>query len=116
MPITGQPPSILYPISSLANTANFQLSVPAGTQIISMELREIAGSAITGGVRIGTTDGGTDVIVAQAVGANANFIVTDVALLKRVFAILTDTPLFIQAVSAWNGASLNVTLIVGPAA
>jgi hypothetical protein len=107
---------ILTSFLSTVNTSNFTMTVPAGQQIIAIQLRETANNAITGGLKIGTTDGGTDVVTAQAVGALGNLVIADAAILLKVFSISVDTTLYLQAVVAWNNASLNVAMLTGPAA
>lgn len=116
MTLTNPAVYVIYQIPVIGATANFQMSVPIGTQLISVQMSETTlTQSITGGIRIGTAAGGTDVVVAQAVAAGAKLVITDATLLKRVFSVSADTPLFIEAVTNWNGASLNVTYLVGPA-
>lgn len=67
-------------------------------------------NAVTGGVKIGTTYGGTDVVAAQAVGANAVADVLPTDLLKKVFT--ADQILYIQPVTAWNNANLKVRVVL----
>lgn len=115
MSIITPPDTTFQFYSSVGNTANFTITIAAAFQMMSVQLHETAGNAITGGLRIGTTDGGTDVVVAQAVGSGVFLVVPDAALLKRVFSTSVDTILYCQAVGAWNSASLNVGVIIGPA-
>lgn len=95
--------------SVLANTT---ISVPAGYQIVDVVLRETAGNGITGGIKIGTTSGGTDVVVALTVGANFIGHIPDASLLKKFFSETVDTTLFIQTVTLWNSASVNITFLL----
>lgn len=95
-------------IYAKAQTGNFTLTIPANCVLDGIVIINTTANAVTGGIKVGTTSGGTDVVAAQAVGANALVSVADVSILKRVFSISASQTLFIQAVTAWNSASLNV--------
>jgi hypothetical protein len=95
----------------LALAANDTLVAPPGFVLQQVVIENTTVNAVTGGIRIGTTNGGTDVVVALAVGANALTFITDAALLKRLFSTSADQTLYVQAVVAWNSAALNVWLI-----
>lgn len=92
-------------------TANGTISIPPGRSILQIRFRNTTANAVTGGIRIGTTTTGTDVVVAQAVAANAHLVIKDAAVLKNIFSISASTPLFIEAVTAWNSASVKVEII-----
>jgi hypothetical protein len=94
-------------VTALSVTANTTVSIPAGNIIQHLVIQNATGNAVTGGIKIGTTDGGIDVIVAVAVGANALFCVLDATLLKRVFSLSGATTLYLQTVTLWNSANLN---------
>ncbi len=81
--------------------------VPAGYRTRSIIVEETAGNAITGGLKIGTSAGGTEVVNAQAVGANA---LVDCALGTRLFSLTADQTLYVEDVTAWNGASIDLYL------
>lgn len=91
---------------SVTLAANGTIVIPANHMIVGMVVFNATGNAITGGLKIGTTAGATDVTVALTVGANAFALG---APLKQVFSQSVDQTLFIQAVVAWNGASVTVT-------
>lgn len=95
-------------VALTAVAANTSFVVPNGYGIRSIFLVNTTANAVTGGVKLGTTSGATDVIVAQAVAANAKLKVADSALLLNIFSITADQTLFLQAVTAWNSASLSV--------
>lgn len=94
-------------ILSVATQANATVVIPAGWAIRDVFMSETAGAAVTGGIRIGTTNGGTDVALALAVGANS-FGAMTASILKRAFSPAVDQTLFIQAVTLWNGASVDI--------
>lgn len=89
-------------------TGNTTFSVTAGYLIDSVVIENTNANVITGGIKIGTTDGGVDVLAALAVGASALYAIPDAALLKRVFSTASNTTLFLQTVTLWNAANLNV--------
>lgn len=84
------------------------ISVPAGYAITDIMIENTTANAVTGGIKIGTTSGGTDVVAAQAVGANG--LVMTGSILKRVFSTSAPTALYIDAVTSWNSASLNISV------
>ncbi|MGE3832991.1 MAG: DUF2793 domain-containing protein [Parvibaculaceae bacterium] len=92
-----------------AVTADTTISIPAGWAIERIHFAETAGSAVTGGIRIGTTSGASDVVAAQTVGANALDAVDEASILKRIFSRSTAQTLFIQAATSWNGASVELS-------
>lgn len=94
-------------ITALNVTANTTVSIPSGNIIQHLLIQNSTGNAVTGGIKIGTTDGGIDVVVSVAVGANALFVVLDATLLKRAFSMSGATTLYIQTVTLWNSANLN---------
>lgn len=56
------------------------------------------------------TNGGTDIVVAQAVSANAFVGVSDASILKRVFSETAFQQLFFGAVTSFNSSSLDITV------
>jgi Protein of unknown function (DUF2793) len=93
-------------------TANTSLIVPAGWALDQIHFAETAGNAVTGGIKIGTTAGGTDVVAAQAVGANALDTIADANVLKKVFSRSSAQTLFVQAVTGWNAASVELSFVL----
>lgn len=81
--------------------------IPAGYAIRDIFIRNTTANAITGGIKIGTTDGAIDVVIALAVGANA--FTLSVPLIRQ-FSATVDQTLFIQTVTAWNSASINYVI------
>lgn len=93
--------------------ADSTATIPAGHYIQHIFIENTTANAITGGVKIGTTAGGIDILVALAVGASAITFVTDALLLKRWFSTSADQTIYIEDVTAWNSASLTVTIVLG---
>jgi lysophospholipase L1-like esterase len=86
---------------------DWQVRIPAGAVIDSICFQNQTANAVTGGIRIGTTAGGADVVAAQAVGASAIGHVADSAILKRFFSFTSPQILHVSAVTAWNSASVK---------
>ncbi len=89
-------------------------AVPGGFQIEGIIIENTTANAVTGGIRIGTTAGGTQVVVAQPVGANALLKIMDADILLKVFSVSAPTSLFVEAVTNWNTASVNFYFIIKP--
>lgn len=89
-------------------TSNGTITVPSNMAIAAICIENTTANAVTGGIKIGTTNGGTEVLGATAIGGN--FIdVVETTLAKRWYSSSADTTLYIQAVTAWNSASLTIT-------
>lgn len=91
-------------------SANGTLAIPALTIVDSIRLTNSAGFSVTGGINIGTTNGGADILSAYPVAANAFDCINGVSLLKQSFSV--DTLLYISAVTAWNGANLTMDFFI----
>jgi len=79
---------------------------PKGYKLESILFENTTANVVTGGIKVGTTAGGTDVVTAATVGANAEGLMT---LAKDFFSTSVDQTLYIDAVTAWNSASINLT-------
>lgn len=86
-------------------TANGTVVIPQGAIVRGIVIRNNSANAVTGGIKVGTTDGGTDVLAAGAVGANA--VVVYLPLIGAANTAAART-LYVQAVTAWNSADLDV--------
>ena len=86
-------------------------AVPAGAYIKMIVIQNTTANAVTGGVSIGTTANGTDVVAAQAVAANALVFVTDATLLKRVFSATASTVLHAAPVTSSNTSNLTFSIV-----
>lgn len=98
-------------INLAATVANITASVPAGYCIDDVFLQETAGHAVTGGIKIGTTNGGTEIATAITVGANSFTRTVPSALTTSgPFSPTVATTIYIQAVTGWNSASVNIII------
>jgi hypothetical protein len=87
-------------------TTDTTYTMPAGWTLDDIYIKNNTANAVTGGIKIGTSSGGTQVVAAQAVGANANIRVAQSAILINWWA--AQQMLYIQDVTAWNSASLDI--------
>lgn len=110
MPYYGSPSGYMSPI--WAATANTTFTVPAGWMVDDILISNSTANAVTGGVKVGTTNGGIDVVIAMTVGANFIGHVPDATILKRIFSTTVDTVLYIQAVTLWNSSSLDFRFVL----
>lgn len=83
--------------------------VQPGYRIESILIEETAGMAVTGGVDIGTTASGSEVVNAETVNANA---VVLASLSSTFFSASAPLTLYISAATAWNSASINITIVI----
>lgn len=91
--------------------ANSSIILPPAAYIDSITVQETSAAAVTGGLKIGTTAGGTDVVAAATCGASCLITITDVSLLKRVFSATAPQQLFMGAVTNFNsGPEITVTV------
>jgi hypothetical protein len=97
-------------INARGLAAKSTISIGAGWTIDAIFFNETASHAVTGGMKIGTTDGGVDVVAAQVVGSAALGHVPHAAILKRVFSRTAAQTLWIDAVTGWNSAVLDVVI------
>jgi hypothetical protein len=91
----------------LALAAAGSVTIPQGAVIRKIFIRNKTANAVTGGIKIGTTVGGTDVLAAQALAASA--VVSANALIDAINTAAVRT-LYIDAVTAWNSASVDVAV------
>lgn len=105
--------SLVYIGNNLPNVIRVTLSddgtvsIPKNNYIKAIYMRNTTANAVTGGIKIGTTAGGVDVVAAQAVGANAFLKVADADVLIKGWT--ADQTIYIEDVTAWNSANVNVT-------
>lgn len=103
-------------------TATGTTSYQVGTLPPSTYIRDVfvsntdASHAVTGGIDIGTTSGGTDVVAAAnlAVGTSSVNFVTDANLAKRVFSTTAAQAIFATGHTSWNTpTTVTITVTYG---
>jgi hypothetical protein len=91
------------------------ITLPAYAQIVSVVLEETAGNAVTGGLNISNAGGATGIASAAALAANATVTLADSAInAGRIYSpsgVPTATPVNLAAVTSWNGAVVNISII-----
>lgn len=92
-------------------TANSTASLPANGYITDIVVRNNTANAITGGLKFGTSAGATDIVVALTVGASSLTFVTDAAILKRIFSTSVAQIIYIDTVTLWNSASVDIDIL-----
>lgn len=112
MAVVSTSPSPVQVINLTGVTGNTTATIPAGYAIVDVFVQNTTANAITGGIKVGTTSGAIDVVVALAVGANAVTAVAQAALLLKVFSMSATQTLFIQTVTSWNSASVDIQLVL----
>lgn len=106
--------AIIFNTGVATGTTNFIIgSIPAQAFIQDIIFSNSVAAAVTGGISIGTTANGTDVVAAQTCGASCLTFTTDALLLKRPFSLTAATPLHAAAVTAWNSANVTITVLYG---
>lgn len=108
--------NILYTTGVLTGTTAVQIgTLPASTYIQHIIISNATANAITGNLTFGSTSGGTDIVPATGIvcGANCLAFATDAQLAKRVFSVTAVTPIWVEAVTAWNNANVTITVVYG---
>lgn len=102
---------LLFTTGVATGTTDFVIgNVPANYMITEIVMSNAVAAAVTGGVSLGTTANGVDIVAAQAVGSSALVFTTDALTLKRVFSTTVSTPLHAAAVTAWNSTNVTITV------
>jgi hypothetical protein len=91
-------------------TSNGTLTVPANYYLIDIVMENTTANSITGGLKVGTTSGGSDVVLGQAVGASS-YLNVGSSISKKIFSSSSTTTLYIQAVTSWNSANVNIYFV-----
>lgn len=87
--------------------ANGTVTLPKGAYLDAIWFRNRTANAVTGGIRVGTTNGGTEVVAAQAVAGSS---VSKNLPTVGAYSATADTVLYVQAVTAWNSAVVDVLI------
>jgi len=96
-------------LTASSGTTAYQFGyLPPNAVIESITINNTTANAVTGGINIGTSSGGAQILSAQAVGANGFVRVNGGSLVAQAFK--SGANLFVNAVTSWNAASLNITV------
>lgn len=97
-------------------TAATSIVIPGGTYIDRIIVQETSNAAITGGLKIGTTNGGTEISASITCAALCLSWVPDVSITTsaRIFANTGPKTIFMGAVTNFNsGPEVTVTVVYG---
>lgn len=108
---TGAPGSAIILKTTGLTAASSLGTLPIGAVIQQIVVQNVTVNAVTGGIKIGTTAGGVDVVAAQPVGANALTSIASASIALQVFSTVATQQLFIDAVGAWNSANVSVWIL-----
>lgn len=102
-------------LAGLQRTVAFQIgangpvmAVPQNAVLRAIYIENTTANAVTGGINVGTTALGADVVAAAAVGASGLVVIDGATLLKKYLSNTQNQLIFISAVTAWNSAVLNI--------
>lgn len=95
-----------------AKTSAFTFTVPAGYVIEHLALANTTANAVNGGLKAGTTLGGTDVIATTPATANSIQTVPGASFAKRIFSQTVDQTIYVDAVTGWASASVDVVVVL----
>jgi len=107
--------SIVFNTGVATGTTDFVIgTLPAKAYIQQIIFSNSVAAAVTGGISIGSTANGTQIVAAQAVGASTDVAVAQAAILLPVPSTsAAATALHMAAVTAWNSANVTVTVVFG---
>lgn len=104
--------TIVYTTGVATGTTNFVIgSLPPSTYISMVIYQNTTANAVTGGITLGSTSGGTDISTATTCGANCLAQATDAQLVKRAWSTTAYTPINAAAATAWNSANVTITVV-----
>lgn len=105
------PLPVLNKLVLIGVTAATSALLPPNSVIREVLAQGTNANAVTGGLKFGTAAAGVDIVAALAVAGNSLNFVTDALLLKRWFSVSAAQQIFIDAVTAWNSANVNITIL-----
>ena len=95
----------VVPVAATGTTSYQIGTLPASTYIVGVFVSNTdASHAVTGGIDIGSTSSGTDVVAATnlAVSTSTVTFVTDANIAKRVFSTTAQQAIFATGHTSWN--------------
>lgn len=92
-------------------TAATQIGIlPPAAYIKDIVVQNETANAVTNGLKIGSTSGGTDIVSGILATAYDLRAATDVSIAKRAFSATQSQAIFVDAVTSWNSARVIVTV------
>jgi hypothetical protein len=107
--------AILFTTGVATGTTNFVIgTLPAKSYIQQIIFSNAAAAAVTGGISIGNTPNGVNIVAAQPMALSSDVAVPQASILLPVPSTSgAATTLNMAAVTAWNNANVTVTVIYG---
>jgi hypothetical protein len=93
-------------ISSLNSVAAGNITVPSGCYLREIIQIEKAGFKVLGGIKYGTTEGDDDLVASFNMDANSQDRIS-------IDHYRTPSVVYFDAVDDWNGASVDIYIILG---
>jgi hypothetical protein len=90
--------------------ANGTIVLPLGFFMERIWFKNRTANAVTGGIRIGTSAAGTQVVTAQAVAASVQAFIAPTISGYSLTQPQVAVTLFVEAVTAWNSANVDVVV------
>jgi hypothetical protein len=101
---------------TFAADGSFTTGAPAGKYRYGFHVENTTANAVTGGLDIGTTSSGEELMSQQAIGASEEHYITyDLGTLVTAAAavdLTANDTIYVSAHSAWNSASLYIWMIL----
>lgn len=107
--------SIVFNTGVATGTTDFVIgTLPSKAYIQQIVFSNSVAAAVTGGISVGSSANGTQIVAAQAVGASTDVAVAQAGILLPVPSTsAAATALHMAAVTAWNSANVTVTVVYG---
>lgn len=106
--------SIVFTTGVATGTTDFLIgTLPAKAYIQQIIFSNAVAASVTGGISIGSSANGTQIVTAQSVGSSADIAVSAANITLPVSATGVATPLHMAAVTAWNSTNVTVTVVYG---
>jgi len=103
-------PSSNLKLNSVTSSTN--VIIPKNNTILQVIVENTTALPVIGGLKVGTTSGGSDVVNAFVISGSGFLTIKDSALIKTYFSKTNDTTLYIDAVTAFNSTNLNFSFIL----
>lgn len=87
------------------------LTLPARSYILAIIAECTTVNTVTGGLKYGTTLGGSDIISSLTTVSQGLSYSGDVAISKRIFSLTNSQTIYVDARTAWNSATVNTWII-----
>lgn len=106
--------SIVFTTGVATGTTDFLIgTLPAKAYIQQIIFSNLTANAVTGGISVGSSANGTQIVTAQTMAASTDIAVSAANLTLPVSATGVATGLHVAAVTAWNSANVVITVIYG---